>query len=63
MIIPQKQWREENRASHGLYLDTPPLIGCYQGTSVPYCEPELTQGLQILRSSVGTLVYNKEPHH
>ena len=27
MIIPQKQWREENRASHGLYLDTPPLLG------------------------------------
>jgi hypothetical protein len=27
MIIPQQQWREENRASHGLYLDTPPLIG------------------------------------
>ena len=27
MIIPQKQWREENRASHGLYLDTPPLKG------------------------------------
>ena len=27
MIIPQKPWREENRASHGLYLDTPPLKG------------------------------------
>ena len=27
MIIPQKQWREENGASHRLYLDTPPLIG------------------------------------
>ena len=22
MILPQKQWQEENRASHGLYLDT-----------------------------------------
>ena len=27
MILPQKQWREENGASHRLYLDTPPLIG------------------------------------
>jgi hypothetical protein len=27
MILPQEQWREENRASHGLYLDTPPLKG------------------------------------
>ena len=27
MILPQNQWREENGASHRLYLDTPPLIG------------------------------------
>jgi hypothetical protein len=34
MIIPQKQWREENRASHGLYLDTPPLKGRRMATLV-----------------------------
>jgi hypothetical protein len=27
MILPQKQWRGEKRASHVLYLDTPPLKG------------------------------------
>ena len=27
MILPQNQWREENGASHRLYLDTPPLKG------------------------------------
>ena len=34
MIIPQKQWREENGASHRLYLDTPPLIGRRMATLV-----------------------------
>ena len=34
MIIPQKQWREGNGASHGLYLDTPPLKGRRMATLV-----------------------------
>ena len=33
MIIPQKQWREENGASHRLYLDTPPLRGSCNGAT------------------------------
>jgi hypothetical protein len=38
MILPLNPWREENHASHGLYLDTPPLKGNCTGTWVPVGE-------------------------
>jgi hypothetical protein len=58
MIIPQKQWREENGASHRLYLDTPPLKGwrslpissdCYRESNQWIEEPAIANGINRYR--------------
>jgi hypothetical protein len=58
MIIPQKQWREENGASHRLYLDTPPLKGwrslpmgsdCYRERNQQIKELAIANGINRYR--------------
>ena len=39
MILHSNPWQDHNGASHRKNVDTPPLVGCCQGTFVPYGEP------------------------
>jgi hypothetical protein len=58
MILPQNPWRESNRASHGLYLDTPPLKGwrslpigsdCYREQNQQIKGAAITNGINRYR--------------
>ena len=38
MILHRNVWQDHSGASHRKNLDTPSLVGCCQGTFVPYSE-------------------------